>query len=60
MEAEFWVSAVHLGGMGVATVQFDVVYVPWRKSVGVDLQVSQNAGIPSASIVPVVFVYPEF
>lgn len=60
VEAEFGISSVHFCGVGVAAVQFDVVHVPGRESVGVDLQVPQNSGVTGTSIVSEVFVYSEF
>jgi len=51
---------VHFAGMGVATVQLDVVHFPVGEGVGVHLQVAENARVTRASVVSEVLVDAEF
>ena len=50
---------VHIVRMGIAAVQLDVVYAPGLECLGVFLEVSEDAGVASTGVVPVVLIYTE-
>lgn len=51
---------IHVFRFGVAAVQFDVVHTPISESLGVSLQMAQDARIAPTCEVAVVFVDPQF
>lgn len=60
VEAELGVAPVHVAGVRVTSVQFDVIDVPSGKSFRIQLQVAEHPRISGAGVVAEVLVYSEF